>query len=326
MKKRLIRLTAWVVAVAVVTVVAYRSDVFFATETAFAVGDLTIDWGVTAGSPIFTETNFAPGDVETHNVLVTNSASTARPVAVRGIKTAGNGISSQLELVISNGANDLYGGTSATGAKTLADFFVDSADVSGIPLLTLAPGNNITFTFTATFKPTAGNSVQQESVTFDIKLGIGFDLPAQCESLQFSDQPIFGTSGSDNIRGTNGNDLIITFEGDDNIRSGTGDDCVLGGAGADNIRGDNGQDVLLGEEGSDNIRGDNGADIVRGGEGGDNLRGGNGDDIVEGENGPDLMQGDNGNDQLIGGAGSDQANGGRGVDTCQAESRQACEL
>lgn len=308
MKNNFIRLAAWVVGLAMVVTFAYRSDVFLPIGTAFAVGDLTIDWGVPAGNPIFTETNFAPGDAETHNVLVTNSASTARPLAVRGIKTDGNGISTELALVISSGASDVYGGTSGTGPKTVADFFTDSADVSGIPLLTLAPGANATLTFTVTFDPTAGNTLQQDSVTFDIKIGIGFDLPTQCEALTFTNDPIFGTAGKDNIRGTNGNDLVIAFEGNDNIRTGNGDDCVIGGPGSDNIRGGNGQDV------------------IRGGAGGDNLRGENGNDVIEGEAGNDLMQGDNGNDQLGGGPGSDQANGGRGVDTCEAESRQACEL
>ncbi len=308
MKKHVIRLTAWVVGLAVVATLAYRSDVFLPVGTAFAIGDLTVDWGMPAGNPIFTATNFAPGEVETHAVLVTNNAPTARPVAVRGIKTAGNGLSSALALVISSGGRDVYGGASGTGPKTLANFFTDSAGVSGIPLLTLAPAANATFTFTVTFNPTAGNTLQQDSATFAIKLGIGFDLPAACEAIHFSGQPIFGTAGGDNIRGTNGNDLIIAFEGNDNIRAGNGQDCVLGGAGADSIRGGNGQDVIFGGEGDDNLRGKNGTDVI------------------EGEGGADLMQGDNGDDQLRGGPGSDQANGGRGVDTCEAESREACEI
>lgn len=296
------------VGLAVVLTLAYRSDVFLPAGTAFAVGDLTIDWGVPAGSPIFTATNFAPGEVESHDVLVTNSAPTARPLAVRGIKTTGNGLSNELALVISSGGSDLYGGTSGTGLKTLADFFTDSADVSGIPLLSLAPGANATLTFAVTFNSTSENLLQWDSVTFDIKLGMGFDLPAQCANITFSGQPIFGTAGGDNIRGTNRNDLIVAFEGGDNVRGNGGDDCIVGGGGADNIRGGNGQD------------------IIAGGGGGDNLRGDNGNDVIEGEGGSDLMQGDNGDDQLRGGPGSDQANGGRGVDTCEAESRQACEL
>lgn len=326
MKMNFVRLVAWAVGLVVVSVFAYRSEVFLPVGTAFAVGDLTINWGVPAGNPIFTATNFAPGETATHTVVVTNNAPTARPVAVRGIKTTGNGMSHELALVISEGGTDLYGGTSGTGSKTLANFFTDSTNVSGIPLLTLAPGVSKTFTFMVTFKPTAGNAVQQESVTFDIKLGIGFDLPAQCENITFSGQPIFGTAGADNIRGTNGNDLIVTLEGNDNVRAGNGQDCVLGGAGADNIRGDNGEDVLLGEAGTDNINGGNGQDLIAGGEGNDDLRGENGNDVIEGEGGNDLMQGDNGDDQLRGGAGVDQANGGPGVDTCEAESRQACEL
>lgn len=308
MKKNYWRLAAAVAGLVAAGVVTYRSSIGWPVETAMAIGDLTIDWGVPAGNPIFTETNFAPGETETHAVAVTNNAPVTRQVAVRGLKTAGNGLSGQLVLVIADGSSDLYGGSSGTGTKTLADFFTDGAAPSGIPLLPLAPGANVTLTFSVTFNPTAGNSVQQDSVVFNIKLGIGFDLPAQCEVISFSGQPIFGTAAGDDVRGTAGNDLIVTFEGSDNVRGNGGDDCIVGGGGADNLRGDNGHDVLVGGDGADNLNGGAGPDTLLGGAAGDNLRGEDGNDVLQGEAGPDL------------------ANGGRGVDACEAELEQTCEL
>src|SRR3989344_1442269 len=56
-----------------------------APSTAYAVGDLAVNWGVAEGNPIFTINNMAPGQVETRSVIVTNNAVSVRPVGVRGV-------------------------------------------------------------------------------------------------------------------------------------------------------------------------------------------------------------------------------------------------
>src|SRR3989344_8095570 len=110
-------------------------------NTVQAVGDLNVNWGVPDGQPIFVVSGMMPGDVESRSVDVTNNASTARPVGVRGVKTSETGdLSTVLDFVISEGAADLYGGTSPTGPKTLADFFTESDPINGIPLSVLGPG------------------------------------------------------------------------------------------------------------------------------------------------------------------------------------------
>jgi Ca2+-binding RTX toxin-like protein len=361
MKKELLRIAVAALAVIAVTTWAIQTDRFWVAGTAFAVGDLTINWGVPEGSPIFTITNFAPGQTVSRNVNVTNNASTARSLGVKGVVTATDPLSDQLNIVISANGTPLYGTDSSTGQKTLTNFFTDSAAPTGIPLLMLQPGGNTTLTFSVAFNDDATNTVQGASVTFDITLGIAIDVPAACAGISLSGAPIFGTERGDAIRGTTGNDLIFAFEGGDSVRGLGGDDCIVGGAGADTLRGGNGNDIILGEaggdslngengndtldggadsdglrggngedilaggDGSDSLRGENGNDQLDGGAGSDNLRGGNGNDLIRGGAGDDGMQGENGNDELDGGLGTDGADGGSGVDRCVAETRRRCE-
>ena len=115
---------------------------FSLNNTAYAVGDLTIDWGVPSGDPIFVVDNMAPGDMVSKSVAVTNDAVSIRPVGVRGeeVNQTGN-ISTVLDIVISEDGFDLYGGGSTGGPKTLVEFFDDSAGVDGIFLQNLNPND-----------------------------------------------------------------------------------------------------------------------------------------------------------------------------------------
>ncbi|MCH7541942.1 hypothetical protein IH981_04185 [Patescibacteria group bacterium] len=280
------------------------------------MGDLTVDWGVPSGNPIFTVSNMAPGDMESKSVDVTNDAASIRPVGVRGEEVNPTAsIATVLDIIISEDGFDLYGGTSTGGPKTLAEFFVDSTGEDGIFLQNLNPSDTKTYTFKFTFDSAAGNSFQDKEVVFDIIFGLSVQVPEECKGITLNGETIFGTNGSDRLVGTPKNDLIFGFGGSDKINGNNGDDCLVGGDGSDSIRGNNGNDVILGEGGSDSLRGNNGEDILIGGEGSDSLRGGNKDDVLDGGNGSDSLRGGNGNDNLSGGAGSDGLRGGNGNDT-----------
>jgi len=292
-------------------------------STAFAIGDLIVDWGIGIGNvgPIFNISNFAPGDFEERIVSVTNSAISSRNVAVRGIEAAESGnLSDGLNIEIIEGVNTLY------GPKTLTEFFVDSGGPNGIPLSVLASSTGTSYKFKVTFPSGSGNGFQGGEIIFNLKIGIYFDLPSECDEINFAGDPIFGTSGNDNIRGTSANELIIDFEGNDRIRSGGGNDCILAGEGNDVLDGGTGDDVISGEGGNDRIDASSGNDIVFGGSGNDNLEGGSGNDELFGEDGIDNLKGGSGNDLLVGGPDQDAAVGGTGTDTCEAESRATCEL
>jgi Ca2+-binding RTX toxin-like protein len=109
---------------------------------------------------------------------------------------------------------------------------------------------------------------------------------------------IVGSSGSDDIEGTPGRDVIATLGGDDKIRAEGGNDLICGGLGNDDIRGDAGSDRVLGEAGNDIIRGETGNDQMNGGAGNDNIRGDEG---------------------------TDSTNGGTGFDDCRSETVVNCE-
>jgi len=314
------------------------------SSTAQAIGDLTINWGVPSGQPIFVVTNFMPGDLEKRTVNIANGATVIRPVGVRGNKTGEiDNIAGILDFVISANGTDLYGGSSSTGAKTLSQFFIDSGVPDGLFLFNLNPNENKNVDFIVKFPSSAGNGYQNAKIVFDIQIGISVHVPAECQNIKFS-KIIYGTQKNDYIKGTNGNDLIIGFEGDDNINGSNGNDCIIGGSGNDKIDASNGDDIVFGNEGNDKINGSNGKDVLFGNEGNDIIDGSNGDDTifggpgndtiyagndtdyVEGNEGDDKMYGGNGNDTLIGGPGNDFDNGELGKDKCEAETKISCEL
>lgn len=339
MKKSFFKLSVIFLLVASLTGVLPGLNLFKNPSTVQAIGDLTVNWGVPEGSPIFTISNMAPGQVEQRIVHVSNGATSSRPVAIKGIKTGGSGsLENVLNIEIKEGAATLYNGN-------LNQFFQDTTNLEFIPLSTLGPGGSTSYTVKVTFDPAADNAFQETSVIFNLIIGIAFDVPAECENIVFSSSsPIFGTAGNNTIHGTQGNDLIIALEGNDKVFGKGGNDCILGGEGSDQLRGELGDDVILGEggndlligslgndkifggSGNDQLRGEVGNDFLDGGENNDTITGGVGNDEALGGEGNDNIKGEAGNDDLTGGPGTDIANGNTGTDTCDAEVETSCEL
>ena len=321
-----------------------------------AVGDLTINWGVPTGAPIFVVSNALPGDTVSRQVIVTNDGSVPRDIAVRGdLLSESPFFSTILDFKISENGTDLYTGT-------LADFFAATATPSSVPLNTINPSQSKTYKFSVHFQESAGNEFQNAHVIFNLILGIDTEIPDECSEIEFSGPTIFGTAGDDTIRGTHGNDLIFALEGNDRVLAWSGDDCIVGGSGNDQLRGETGDDIIFGNEGddlvigavgkdllfgndgNDTMRGENNDDEMHGGAGndtmlggngedsmfgdagGDDMDGGNGNDDIDGGTGNDILKGKNGSDTLIGGTDSDSANGYSGTDTCDAEVEVSCEL
>ncbi len=339
MKKRLIR---FVTVLTIFSVLVYQSNILRfikgRTSTAFAVGDLSVDWGVASGDPIFVVSNWLPGDSETRSIVIKNNSAFVRPVGVRGVKTLETqNLSTVVDFVVEEGVNILY-------TNTLAQFFIDSAGPSGLFLFNLNPGEEKTVDFTALFQINAGNEYQNAEIIFDLIIGISIDLPEACDDINLTGSIIYGTFLEDNLNGTNRNDIILAFEGNDKVEPSNGDDCVIGGPGADTIQSNNGNDVYDGGEGNDILNGGNGTDIVLGGggddiieggnqndrlfggDGNDKITGGNGNDYIEGNGGNDDLTGGTGNDTLLGGDGIDKVTGGAQTDTCEAETETSCEL
>jgi len=311
MRKRIVQMIFTIVSIFAHIAAAAGGLLGRSTITVLAVGDLTVNWGVPEGDPIFVVANMKPGDSETRNVTITNDAATNRPVGVRGVNTSETGnLSEALDFTVSANGTDLYGGTSGSGSKTLQQFFDETQAIDdGIELFMLAPGESRTVTFRAEFLKASGNEFQGAEVVFNLIIGISIDLPPECSDQAFDGEPIFGTDGNDNITGTTGDDLIITFEGDDSVNAKDGDDCIVAGPGNDNVNGENNDDILFGEEGNDNLNGGKDSDRLLGGEGDDILNGKNGDDYLEGNIGDDELFGGNSDDMLKGGEGNDLLKG-----------------
>jgi autotransporter passenger strand-loop-strand repeat protein len=81
----------------------------------------------------------------------------------------------------------------------------------------------------------------------------------------------YGTTQSDNLSATAGNDMIYAMQGDDIVRAKGGNDVVYG---------DGGNDVLFGGAGNDHLVGGGGADFLSGDAGADVLEGNTGNDVI----------------------------------------------
>lgn len=283
-----------------------KNNGWFASPTAFAVGDLTVNWGVPEGQPIFIISNAAPGDSVTRTVSIQNGATSARPIGIRGNITQQNPptYSTKLFIKISQNGTEVYG---ANNSKTLKNF-IDEGGLSGISLGTLNSGQSKNYNIMVTFDPTADNAFQNATITFDMFIGISIDIPTACNAMQFNGPTIFGTEGNDTIRGTSKNELIVALEGNDTIDAGSGNDCVIGGEGKNIINGGSGNEVISSLSGNDKIDGGSGNDKVTSGTGDDTLIGGSGNDVLNAE------------------TGTDTADGGSGTDTCIASgTKKSCE-
>ena len=124
-----------------------------------------------------------------------------------------------------------------------------------------------------------------------------------------------GTSGRDDITGSNADDLIFGLGGSDRISGGRGKDCIVGGTGKDQLGGDEGADLVEGNTERDTLNGGSRADDLYGGKGHDAMNGGTGNDKMFGESGRDKMVGGSGNDTLTGGPERDYIDDGQGRDS-----------
>lgn len=131
------------------------------------------------------------------------------------------------------------------------------------------------------------------------------------------DPTIVGTSGDDDLRGTNGFDVISALEGDDRVRGLGGTDFLCAGAGDDRVFGGPGFDAIESSTGADEAFGEGGDDLFLevpfpedrqsgpvwvhvGDWSDDELHGGPGDDLFTDDGANDLLAGDDGRDTYLG--------------------------
>ena len=122
--------------------------------------------------PIFSETNFLPGDGVTRLIRVTNNSGETQRIATEAInENDPNNFASQLNLTIKEGLTVIFN-------NTLAQFFSQGETY----LSSLASGVQTQYDFTITFDSGSGNEYQEKSLGFDILVGFegtegGLPLP-----------------------------------------------------------------------------------------------------------------------------------------------------
>jgi hypothetical protein len=124
-----------------------------------APDDLVVDFEST---PLFSETNFLPGNEVTRSVEVTNNTSESQDIVAEAINVVDPGdFAGALDLIISKGDTELFSGT-------LEEFF-SAGEVS---LSSIAgEGGSATYDFGVTFEPESGNGYQEDDLGFDIVIG-----------------------------------------------------------------------------------------------------------------------------------------------------------
>ena len=172
--------TLKIITIGIVTALAFNlaSPNFFDNSALQANGGLDVIWdGVEDGQPIFVVTNMLPGDSETKNVQINNGDLVNRLISVKGERTGPDDetdpkLETILDIVISENGTDLYGGSSLGGAKTVQDFFDESADENGIILSIINSLGSTSYDFEVTFPESAENEFQGKSVIFNITIGV----------------------------------------------------------------------------------------------------------------------------------------------------------
>ena len=112
-------------------------------------------------SPLFSESNFIPGDSVTRFVTVKNNSGVTGRIAVETINVADpDDLGDHFDLVIKEGETTLFNGT-------LSQLF----DAGQYYLSDLATGSETQYDFSVTFKPESGDESQGKQLGFDFLVG-----------------------------------------------------------------------------------------------------------------------------------------------------------
>jgi len=169
---------------------------------------------------------------------------------------------------------------------------------SAVNSLSTIVGNDdsISLISQVTFTATAGTTYQIAVDGFfgsEGSIGLNFVQFDSVSTGTSDSETLFGTVGNDRIQGLGGNDTIFGSEGVNNLQGGDGDDLIFGGSQRDTIFGGFGNDTIYANEGNNAVFGDLGGFS------------GSGNDIIYTGSGNDFIDGGFGSDTLFLGGGED---------------------
>ncbi len=155
--------------------IALFGTIFLFVGSAQAIEGLTIQFENGNNQPLFDEANFLPGESVSRQVEVINETGEIQEIATEAIifpefpnsnNVPTDDLSRVLEITISQGTTDLYGGS--TGLKTLYNFY----EVGETYLSNIGDGSTVQYDFTIYFPSEAGDDWQEKTTTyFDILVG-----------------------------------------------------------------------------------------------------------------------------------------------------------
>ncbi|MEO1292605.1 MAG: M10 family metallopeptidase C-terminal domain-containing protein [Pseudomonadota bacterium] len=175
------------------------------------------------------------------------------------------------------------------------------------------------------------NTSGRSGVAIDLTVETAQDLGRNGSDTFISIENLIGSAFADDLRGTEGDNVLSGGAGDDVIEGRAGADTLSGGEGTDTVAyrsSERGVVIDLGQQrawlgdaagdtlsGFENVIGSARADRLTGSDGDNQLIGGGGGDTLSGGGGADRIRAGGGDDTVSGGAGVDVLNGGNGVDT-----------
>lgn len=150
-------------------VLFYRSKID--TRIVRAFGPLRV---VFQSFPLFNEANWYPGKSKEATISVENTDIFGRTIGVKAVdinETGNPQLSNGLSIQILQNNEILYGEGSATGRKTLNDFYNENV----VWLSQIGKGNVKDYNFVIRMDEESGNEYQNKSTEFDLLVGIDID-------------------------------------------------------------------------------------------------------------------------------------------------------
>lgn len=129
----------------------------FAGASVAAAQTLSVDFGA---QPLFFDADVKPGDSTDRTVTVTNNGTATEEVFMLAENVYNDGLADVMQLIVTAGSETYFSGN--------FDSFFTSG---GVDLGSLAAGDSITYTFTASLSSATGNEYQLSSFGFDLRVG-----------------------------------------------------------------------------------------------------------------------------------------------------------